>query len=222
MGVGNVESATIAPLARVVALIAALGGAFLVAMVTFEYFGPRFIVEPSSWQTEATLVVAVLSVALLASDAVLPIPSSIVLVANGAIFGVVVGCVVSTLGLIAGALFGYWLGWRGADGAERFVGTEGSHWLTVRTARHGIWVVGVTRGVPLASEIAAVLSGAAGMPLPRFILAAVVGAGAASVPMALLGAGAIDMGSGATLAVAATLAGAALWCTGRWLFRGTV
>ena len=222
MGVGKEGSARFAPRARVAALIAALAGAFLVTMVAVENFGPRFIVEPSSWQSEATVVVAMLSVALLASDVVLPVPSSIVLVANGAVFGVVVGCIISTLGLVAGALLGYWLGWRGADGAERLVGIEGSDWLTARTARHGFWVVGATRGVPLASEITAVLSGATGMPLRRFILAAVVGAGAASAPMAFVGARAISIGSGVTLAVAATFAGAVLWCTGRRLSREPV
>ena len=217
MSIDGAESATWAPVVRVGSAAVALAAMMTAAMVLFERVGPEFISEPSSWQSEATVGVAMLSILLLAADVVLPIPASIVLVANGAIFGVAIGSAVSALGLMAGSIAGYWLGRRGRGLATRVVGTDGVRRLQAGTMQHGFWVVGATRAVPLASEITALLSGATRMPVVRFAVAAGVGACLASVALALVGAGAIGTGSGMVVAVAGVGAGAALWFVGRLL-----
>ena len=200
---------------RASVLFGALAGVLLIAMVVVEAFGPRFINDPSTWLAEATLLIAALSVLLLAVDVVLPVPSTVVLVANGTIFGFAVGSVVSTLGLTASALLGYALGRRGASVTERFVGPATMHWLTTRVERHGLWAIGAARAVPLASELSALAAGASAMRRAPFVAAAIVGASAASIPLALLGAGSLDGGTTAVIAITAVAAGGALWLGGR-------
>ena len=74
----------------------------------------------------ATPTVGVGAVALLASDVVLPVPASIVMTANGVVFGLVVGTLLSTIGATLSALAGH---------------THGSHYTQPVTAmariRHG-------------------------------------------------------------------------------------
>jgi membrane protein DedA with SNARE-associated domain len=97
----------------------------------------------------------------------------------------------------------------------RFVGSASMDWLTGCVERHGIWIVGASRAVPLASEITALGAGASGMRRGPFLAAAIVGAAAASIPMALLGAGTFGGGGAAVVGMSAVAAGVALWIGAR-------
>src|SRR5579863_10266419 len=66
-------------------------------------------------------VIAALTVGLLATDIVLPIPSSLVSTAAGAELGAIGGTLASWLGMTAGAVFGFYLSKRwGRPIARRF------------------------------------------------------------------------------------------------------
>ncbi|MFW2333575.1 VTT domain-containing protein [Ilumatobacter sp.] len=196
---------------RVVVLGLALVAAMTVSMLAVERLGIAMLTRPEEWQTEVSVGVAVLAIALLAGDVVLPVPSSVVLVGNGVVFGATVGVVVSTAGLVGGAFLGYLIGAAGGPTAERFMGANDSTWLRGVFIRNGAWVVAATRGVPLASEITALLAGATGVRFSRYVVAATAGAVAISAPLALLGSGAVSGRPAIAIAVAATIIGAVLW-----------
>ncbi|MGH9672876.1 MAG: hypothetical protein ACRD44_06805, partial [Bryobacteraceae bacterium] len=61
-------------------------------------------------------VAAAVSFGLLAGDILLPVPSSLVMLANGAVFGIIPGAILSIAGSLSAAMAGFWLGRRGRRG----------------------------------------------------------------------------------------------------------
>lgn len=104
--------------------------------------------------------------ALLMSDVVLPVPSSLVATAAGALLGFPLGFTAVFGGLMAGNLIGYALGRvLGRPALARFCGTELG---PTRQATEVSLVL--TRAVPVLSEAATVVAGVACMPIGRFVL----------------------------------------------------
>jgi uncharacterized membrane protein YdjX (TVP38/TMEM64 family) len=156
---------------------------------------------------------AATSFALLALDVVLPVPSSAVMVANGALFGWPAGAALSLSASIAAALLGGVIGRRGGPLLQRLVAPAPRARVMRAIEQHGALVIVVTRPVPIVAETAAILAGAAGMPLGRLAAAAAIGALPPAVAYALAGAVASSLGS-ATIVLACVLVLAALvWVT---------
>jgi uncharacterized membrane protein YdjX (TVP38/TMEM64 family) len=130
---------------------------------------------------------ALASFALLASDVVLPVPSSAVMVANGALFGVVGGAALSFAGSMAAALLGFALGRRGSAVVARVVPAEARTRAEAAFARRGTAAIILTRPVPVIAETTVILAGAAGMPLGKLAAAAAVGSLPPAVVYALAG-----------------------------------
>ena len=107
---------------------------------------------------------------LLASDILLPVPSSFVGTASGYLLGFWGGAFATWAGLSAGGLVGYWLGSRfGRSLTRRFVGDDelelaGRLWTT-----YGHWVLVVFRAVPVLAEATVLFAGTITMPLRRFL-----------------------------------------------------
>lgn len=110
------------------------------------------------------MVVGGVGSALLALDVLLPIPSSIVGSLLGARLGFAVGVAFTLVGLLAGHVLGYTLGraW-----PHRFAPS------LERTAT--LWLVFVSRPVPVLAEAVAVGAGAAGMPFAPYVGACAAG-----------------------------------------------
>lgn len=107
---------------------------------------------------------------LLAGDIVLPVPSSLVSTACGALLGFVPGMLASTAGMTASCAVGYRLGRALARG--RALGIMDERDLRAASApmeRYGHWAVVVLRGVPVLAEVSVVLAGMGGMPFHRFM-----------------------------------------------------
>jgi 3-dehydroquinate synthase len=120
---------------------------------------------------QAGALLALVIVALLAGDAFLPVPSSLVSVAAVALFGWAGGLLI-WIGMTIGCGLGYWLGSRaGRPLAERFIG-RGEVARAQRIAGNlGPATLVLTRAVPVLAEAATVAAGLAAMPLRRFALA---------------------------------------------------
>jgi uncharacterized membrane protein YdjX (TVP38/TMEM64 family) len=136
---------------------------------------------PERWLHGRSAPAAMLSVTLLALDAVLPVPSSLVMLANGAAFGPVGGAAVSCAGGVASLGVASWCGRRCRRGARRLVGDE-SPAASRLLARYGSVAVLATRPVPLLAESVAIAAAAGGMPTSRLVLAGTAGV----VPVSIL------------------------------------
>jgi uncharacterized membrane protein YdjX (TVP38/TMEM64 family) len=155
---------------------------------------------------------ASISVGLLVADVILPIPSSVILVANGALFGVVGGTALSLLGSVGSAALGFFLGRRGSGLIERLATPAEKARADALLARWGALAVVVTRPIPLLAETTAILAGASPMGWGRMLAASVAGALPASLLYALTGATTHRFSHGAlAFAVVLALAGVFYW-----------
>jgi uncharacterized membrane protein YdjX (TVP38/TMEM64 family) len=140
---------------------------------------------------------ALASVGLLVADVVLPVPSSGVMLANGALFGMVPGALLSLAGSVGAAGFGWWLGRRGERTFGWLADEPGGSRAARMLDRRGTAAIALSRPVPVLAETVAILAGATGMPLPRLLASALAGSLPPAIGYAVAGAAA----SGANAAV---------------------
>ena len=130
-----------------------------------------------------------LVVVLLALDPVLPVPSSIVAVAGGSALGAGVGAAAIFIGLMAGALIGYWLGRQpGRALADRLMGDAALAGLDPQLRPIGPLALLLSRPVPVVAEAVVIMAGAARLPWQPFLLAIVPSNAALALAWAGLGA----------------------------------
>ena len=106
---------------------------------------------------------------LLASDVVLPIPSSIISAGAGALLGWWRGAATIWAGMQASCVIGYWLGARSANAARRFVGEDGLAKASAAAERYGNLAVVFCRPVPVFAEASVIFAGLTHMPLTTFL-----------------------------------------------------
>lgn len=155
---------------------------FLGLFFLVEALGVPLLVDPTPWLNHGGVLAATLGVGLLIADVLLPVPSSLVMVAHGALFGVVGGTLLSLLGSTGAAMFGFWIGRRGGRLLERLVTPEERERADRLLERWGMLAIILTRPIPLLAETVAIMAGASRMGWGRTALAALVG----SLPPALL------------------------------------
>jgi uncharacterized membrane protein YdjX (TVP38/TMEM64 family) len=167
---------------RYLTLMGAIVTFFLALFFLVEYLGVPILVDPTPWLNHGGLWAAVLGVGLLIADVLLPVPSSLVMAAHGALFGVWVGTLLSLAGSTGAAVFGFWIGRRGGPLLNRLVSVEERERADRLLKRWGSLAIIITRPVPLLAETVAIMAGASPMGWSRTILAALAG----SLPPAFL------------------------------------
>ena len=188
---------------------------FLLLFLAASAVGPGFLEDPSQLFRDAGPAAAVIGVGLLIADVVLPVPSSLVMVAHGTLFGVAGGALLSLIGSVASALVAFALGRAGTPVIRRLV-TEREHARAAALlARWGIMAIAVTRPVPILAETVAILAGSSRLRWHEAALAAFAGSLVPALVYAWAGAYARDMVS-QTLIFAGVLAvTGVLWVVGR-------
>lgn len=159
--------------------------------------------------TDAGLLGGLLVVALLAADIGVPVPSSVVMVVSGVLFGGAVGGALSFTGAMASAWSGYELSRRfGRPLAARLAGADTLDDLETLFARHGIALVVATRALPIAMEAASLVAGLSRMRRAPYLVACA--AGTAPVAWLYAYAGARSRATGQWLPAAIILLGFAV------------
>lgn len=163
-------------------VVGAMLTVFLILFGLVEWLQVPLLTDPSGWMNRGGVVAALVGVALLIADVVLPVPSSLVMIAHGALFGVALGTLLSLIGSVGAALTGFALGRRGGVWLERIVSPEERAKVEQMLERWGALAIVVTRPVPLLAETTAIMAGASAMSWQRVTAASFAG----SLPMALL------------------------------------
>lgn len=148
--------------------------------------------------------------ALLTVDVLLPVPSSALMLLDGALFGPVGGALLSLAGSEAAALLGWMIGRRGGRLLDRAVSPAARERAGAFVDERGPLAIVVTRPIPVIAEATAILAGAAGMPLGRLALAAAIGSLPPAVAYAIAGAYASSFDVGLVV-LAGVLALACAW-----------
>ena len=149
-----------------------VGLALLVPIVPFLWFGEQLEGAIEQWLNPppAPGVIALATVGLLATDILLPIPSSVVSTVAGAQLGVLPATFVSWLGMTLGASLGFLVAkaW-GRPVAGHFSSVEDLARMDNLSRHYGIWVLVVTRALPVLAEAAVLLLGATGLSWRKFL-----------------------------------------------------
>ena len=206
-------------MARYLIAVSLLGALLLAIFVVVGEITPGFAAPDFRPSGGYAIGPAVGGVGLLVADVVLPVPSSLVMIANGAIFGIALGTTFSMAGLLGGGFAGFFLGRRGTNLFARFVSAADRERANRLIERWGMLALVVTRPLPILAEVTVITAGASSMKWTQMILAVAVG----SLPVALIYAvagatakGFDDLGLALLLTL---LAATGFWAADRWLRR---
>jgi uncharacterized membrane protein YdjX (TVP38/TMEM64 family) len=202
---------------RYLFVMSALIAAFTLLFFIVEALGVPLLSDPTPWMKHGGVFAAGLGVGLLIADVLLPVPSSLVMVAHGAIFGVVIGTLLSLLGSVGAALFGFALGRRGGKILERVVTPAERARADYLLARWGALAIVVTRPVPLLAETVAIMAGASRMNWSSVFFASLAGSLPPALLYALTGAAVANFQSTALMFGVIMLVAGLFWLIGRFL-----
>jgi uncharacterized membrane protein YdjX (TVP38/TMEM64 family) len=188
---------------------------FTILFLIVEALGVPLLSDPTPWMKHGGVVAASVGVGLLIADVVLPVPSSIVMVAHGALFGVLWGTMLSLLGSVGAAVFGFAIGRRGGRLLERVVTpAERAHASSI-LARWGTLAIIVTRPVPLLAETVAIMAGASSMTWRALLAASVAGSLPPALLYALTGAAVANLQNTALMFGVVLLVAGVFWLLGK-------
>jgi len=144
----------------------------ILPLILLAVWGETFLAVAQRWQIEppAPSVLALAVTAILASDVFLPVPSGPISTLAGSQLGFVVGTAVSTVGMTLGAAiaFGLAKAW-GRPLAARYCSPEQLAELEAACREHGVWMLILTRPLPVLAEACALLVGAWQMCWRQFL-----------------------------------------------------
>ncbi len=126
--------------------------------------------------TAGRAALAAMIVLLLASDLLLPIPSSFVSAGAVSLLGALEGGAAIAIGMTLGAWLGYAVGRAGGEPlARRVAGPAELERARLLMARYGAWILLVSRGVPVLAEASTLLAGATRLRAGRFATVTTLG-----------------------------------------------
>jgi uncharacterized membrane protein YdjX (TVP38/TMEM64 family) len=165
----------------------------LVLFVVVELLHVPLLSGPAPLSGLGVAGIAVVGPALLAADVLLPVPSSVVMVAHGTLFGAALGTLLSMVGNLGAVLLGWAAGRRGRrlllGGATEEQLSRAGRALD----RWGPAAIIVTRPLPIIAETVTIMAGANGMRPVPLLAAGAVGSLPLAVAYALVGSTAASM-----------------------------
>ena len=187
----------------------------LVLFLLVEALGVPVLTDPSPWLERGGPTAALVGILLLTIDVLLPVPSNVVMLANGALFGVVVGTLLSLLGSMGATVAAFAIGRRGGSILDAFVPVGERRRADDLLARWGVVAIIVSRPLPLLAETVMVLAGASTLGWGRAMWSAALGLLPTCLLYALVGATAIGLREGALTFALAILIAATLGLVAR-------
>lgn len=194
---------------------AVLAALFLGLFALAEELGVPLLTDPGTRLSTGGWVAAAIGFSLLVGDVVLPVPSSLVMIAHGALFGVLWGTVLSLVGSVGAAALGFGLGRSGGRLLARVAGEDERRRADELLDRWGQLAVVASRPVPILAETVAVMAGTSALSWSRFLLASVAGSGPAAVLYAVTGATAARLDNTLLVFALVLLIAGVFWLVGR-------
>ena len=192
-------------------------GLLLILFLLVEALEVPLLTRPSSWLEQGGMIGALVGVGLLVADVALPVPSSLIMVAHGALYGVAIGTLLSRVGSTGAALVGFAVGRRGDLLMARLVPVEDRVRAERLLTRWGMLAIIVTRPVPLLAETTTIVVGSSHLGWGRVALAALAGSLPGALLYALVGAISASFQNGALVFGLVLLVAGSFWLVGRRL-----
>ncbi len=163
------------PFLRAILLVAV---ALLIPAIPFLILGEAFEEQIVAWLRDTEVSQStrfVLIVLVLATDIILPVPSSMASTYGGGVLGVWGATAASWLGMTAGAVIGFALARAlGPRFAARLARQEDLDRMRALTGRVGPLALVITRALPILAEACVLLAGATGLGWKRFLVPVVL------------------------------------------------
>jgi uncharacterized membrane protein YdjX (TVP38/TMEM64 family) len=192
---------------------------FLALFGLAEWLHVPLLTDPDPWMAHAGWAAALIGIGLLIADVLLPVPASLVMIAHGALFGVVWGTILSLIGALGAGIFGFWLGRRGGPLVDRLVPADERRRADALLRTWGDLAIVVTRPVPILAETLAILAGTSPMTWPRMLAATLGGSLPAALLYALTGATARKLNDVPLVFALVLLVAGLFWAVGKRLRR---
>jgi uncharacterized membrane protein YdjX (TVP38/TMEM64 family) len=176
---------------------AVLAAFFLTMFVVGQALGVTLLDDPRPVLEGGGAIAAALGVGLLVADALLPVPASLVMISLGALYGPLVGTLLSLAGRFGMAVAGFWIGRRGGPLLARAIPAWERAHAQALVDRWGAFAIIASRPVPIVAETTTILAGAAGLRPRTALVAAFVGSIPEAIAYGLVGAAAASFASGA-------------------------
>lgn len=191
----------------------------LIVFFVIEALRVPVLTDPSHLLSRGGWIAAAAGVGLLVADVALPVPSSVVMIAHGALFGVVTGTVLSMIGSVGATLTGYAIGRRGGALLNRLVSEEERLRVERVFAGWGALAIVATRPLPIVAETTAILAGASRLSFASTAIASVAGSFPPALLYAFAGRAAARLQSGALVFGLMMLVTASYWFVSERLLR---
>ncbi len=198
-----------------IAFVLAAGLMLAVFAIWGESWQRTFTVEGSvEWLRGSGSWAWAAGIGLLVSDLVLPVPSTCVMSALGIVYGPWLGGAISAFGTLLGGVLAYWLCRAVGERAASYLLGDRRGDAGRLSTKLGMWVITLTRCLPVLPELTCCMAGLERMPLARFHIALACGCLPTSFVFAWIGAAGIERPWFAltlSIALPAVLFGVALW-----------
>lgn len=153
--------------------------------------------NPSDWLTAGYVSSSLVGIGLLIADVLLPVPSTLVMTALGAIHGILIGTLLSLVGNLGAAMFGFWLGRRSDGVMGRFLSLDDRAAAANFLNDWGELGIILSRPIPILAESVAILAGTSpAISWAKLLRCSLIGALPASAIYAWAGAQAVTLQSG--------------------------
>ena len=169
---------------------------FLVLFFIANTLGLGFEETVEWMKTEGAVWAALIGIFLLVTDFFLPVPSSLVMIYNGMLFGPIWGAALSLIGGLGASFTGYYAGRSGKKYLLRFIPKTEIERSERFFSKWGLPVIAITRPVPLLSEAGSVVAGMSGVSKKNMLGYSLLGLVPSSIIYAITGAYALDIEGG--------------------------
>lgn len=187
----------------------------LVSFLVVEALGITLLTDPTDRMNEGGWIAATIGGGLLLADVFIPIPSSVIMITHGAIFGILGGFALSLVASVGGAMIGWWVGNRGGRWMDRIISPKEKRQANDFIARYGILAIIISRLIPIVAETVAIMSGTTNLGWKRVFIATTIGAAPPALIYAIAGEATDDFASGAVVTVCVVVVAGIAWFVGR-------
>lgn len=189
----------------------------LAGFVAVQWMGVEWLNDPSGTMERGAGWAALIGGGLLLADVLIPVPSSVVMMAQGAILGIGFGFLVSWVASIGGAMLGWWIGRYCKAWVSRHIAQAEQERVLQLFEQYGLLAIVISRMLPILSETVSIMAGLAGMGWKRVMIASALGAFPPALIYAVAGALSVNAVHGAWIAGGVfAVAGLSWWISQRW------
>ena len=184
---------------------------FMIAFVVVEQLQLPLLTDAQTRLATGGWAPGLLGVGLLIADVVLPVPSSGVMIVQGAVYGLAVGSLLSLIGGTGATVAGFLLGRRSSTTLARWAGVEQQQRAMDLLDLYGVWAIIATRPVPMLAETVAIMAGTGRLRWWQALWAGAVGNVIPAIGYAAVGAYAATFVNAVTVFVLVLLIAGSVW-----------